>query len=171
MRQIKCLPKHTSIMSMSKGDFLMKNEKGLTLVEVLVGLAILSIIMIILGGLLIDAFKNSERSEKITALQQEANTIMTELRDIHWKNEDYLIHFEEDSIKTEQTKIILNSEKYTYKFEKFDEEKDIYIEMPKEMTSKEMNNLSIKLIISYLDDSSIESYEIKTTLSRLGGSD
>ncbi|MGG3798292.1 PilW family protein [Metabacillus fastidiosus] len=148
----------------------MKNENGLTLVEVLVGLAILSIVMVILGGLLIDGFKNSDKSEKITTLQQEANLIITELRNIHWKNENYIIHFNKDSIITEKSQITLN-EKYNYKFEKFDKTENKYIDMTGELTSQEMNNLPIKLTISYEDDATIPPYETETILSRLGGND
>ncbi|MEC2076796.1 prepilin-type N-terminal cleavage/methylation domain-containing protein [Metabacillus fastidiosus] len=158
----------------------MKNEKGLTLVEVLVGLAILSTIMVILGGLLIDGFRHSEKAENITALQQEANLIIRELNNVHRKYDSYTIDFSKNPIIVDYTKdsfeIPLNS-RYIYTFCKATEANsnpDLQEETCEDENiltitkSKNLNNLPIILEIKYTNKKD-PIYIIRTTLSRLGG--
>ncbi|MED4530884.1 type II secretion system protein [Metabacillus fastidiosus] len=154
----------------------MQNEKGLTLIEVLVGISILSIIMVILGGLLVNGFRNSEKAENITSLQQEANLIITELKDIHRQYYDeYTININKASnsitvsIKDQNkypndafTKVIADSNLYEYFLTP--------VNVPIKNDNEQDNNLSIKLEIKSKDDPTLKSYTIHTTLSRLGGS-
>ncbi|WP_415579221.1 type II secretion system protein, partial [Filibacter tadaridae] len=58
----------------------MKNERGLTLVELLAVLAIVGVIMALLGSVLINGIKASNRTTTRQQLQQEANYITEVVR-------------------------------------------------------------------------------------------
>lgn len=59
----------------------MKNERGLTLVELLAVLAIVGIIMALIGSVLMNGIKASNRTTTNQQLQQEANYIVETLRE------------------------------------------------------------------------------------------
>jgi len=58
----------------------MKNERGVTLVELLAVLAIFGVIMLVLGSIFIDGMKASDRNATNQRLQQEANYILESVR-------------------------------------------------------------------------------------------
>ncbi len=58
----------------------MRNERGLTLVELLAVLVILGVIMTLLGSVLVNGMKASDRSATNQRLQQEANYIAEAIR-------------------------------------------------------------------------------------------
>jgi len=63
----------------------MKNERGLTLVELLAVLVILGFIMMLLGTVLVNGMKASNRTTTNQQLQQEANYIVERVRSEYLK--------------------------------------------------------------------------------------
>jgi prepilin-type N-terminal cleavage/methylation domain-containing protein len=70
---------------------LIRNERGLTLIEVLVTLAILSIIGVIIWNVFFQGYLYSKNAMSRNSLQQEANIIITNLKKIHQTNIIYTI--------------------------------------------------------------------------------
>lgn len=68
----------------------MKNERGLTLVEILGGLTILGLIAVIVGGVLINGISSSKGISDKQLLQQEANVITEIVR------KEYLRKYDEN---------------------------------------------------------------------------
>ncbi|MGH2318269.1 PilW family protein [Planococcus sp. SE5232] len=67
------------------------NQKGVTLVELLAGLVLVSIIASIAWTTLSIAFKHSAVETSKTQLQQEANLVVTKLTNKHRKNDYYYL--------------------------------------------------------------------------------
>lgn len=72
----------------------MKNERGLTLVELLAVLTIFGVIMLIFGSILIDGMKASDRNITNQRLQQEANYITEKVREEYLKGPKEVISSE-----------------------------------------------------------------------------
>ncbi|MGR3765905.1 type II secretion system protein [Rossellomorea sp. NS-SX7] len=69
----------------------MKNQNGLTLIEVLASLAILSVIGLVLWNVLFQGLNYSKKAVSQTSMQQEANLISMELTRIHQSHSTYKI--------------------------------------------------------------------------------
>jgi type II secretory pathway component PulJ len=72
-------------------EILIRNHRGISLVEVLVTLAILSLVGIIIWGVFFQGFSFSKKMESKNALQQEANLIITNLTKVHQTSTEYQI--------------------------------------------------------------------------------
>lgn len=70
---------------------LIRNQRGLTLIELLVTIAIVSIIGIIIVNLLSQSVKYSQKSISKNFIQQEANILNTQLIKIHQKSKQYIL--------------------------------------------------------------------------------
>jgi prepilin-type N-terminal cleavage/methylation domain-containing protein len=70
------------------------NENGITLIEVLAAIAIFSIIMGLLTNVVINSFNYHEKNYDNLKLGQEANLIITKLRNIHQTNKFYTLKYE-----------------------------------------------------------------------------
>ncbi|MFZ7945574.1 type II secretion system protein [Neobacillus sp. 19] len=68
-----------------------QNQKGITLIELLVTLAILSLIGIIIWNVFFQGMKFSEKSVTKNTMQQEANLLITNLKKIHQTSKLYEI--------------------------------------------------------------------------------
>lgn len=136
----------------------MKNERGLTLVELLAGLVILSVIMTILGAVLINGMKASNRIITNQQLQQEANYIVEMVRNKYLElDNSKKIEFEIDNDK----KILkiderILSEGYSYCFKGDCNGKKIYID----------RTIDFKFELE-LKKGNTQSYIINTTFSKL----
>ena len=71
----------------------MRNERGLTLVELLAVLAILGIIIALIGTVLINGIKASDRNRTNQQLQQEANYITETIRHQYLEPKEEKIEF------------------------------------------------------------------------------
>lgn len=104
----------------------MNNEKGITLIELLGVLVILSIVLTFIGSILVSSLKTSERATSDQRLQQEANYITEKVRNEFLKkvtkegdlNPPVLANFEL-TIDNDNNRLLLNdedviSEGYTY---------------------------------------------------------
>jgi len=72
-----------------------RSQKGVTLVELLAGLALFGIVLTIVTSVLVQSIKYNERSENNVNLRQEANFIVTSLRN-HKPEEKYKICLDEN---------------------------------------------------------------------------
>ncbi|MBH9968199.1 PulJ/GspJ family protein [[Bacillus] enclensis] len=70
---------------------MIRNQNGLTLIEVLITLTLLSVIGLILWSVLIDGISYSEKAASKNTVQQEANIIAMGLTKIHQTSDDYEI--------------------------------------------------------------------------------
>lgn len=96
----------------------MKNEKGITLVELLASLAIVGIIIVLIASVLSNGTNSSKRTETKQRLQQEANYIVEVIRKDYLKYENTIIELKVVGTGKEQklesaTEII--SEGYNYR--------------------------------------------------------
>lgn len=66
-------------------------QNGLTLIEVLITLAILSFIGILIWGIFFQGTKYSNKSVIKNQMQQEANFIITKITNIHQTSESYIL--------------------------------------------------------------------------------
>jgi Tfp pilus assembly protein PilE len=80
----------------------MKNEKGITLIELLVTLSILMLISSLIYGVLIGVNKNYQQISEKSNLRQEANIILSTLTNYHQKKD---LHFIDATTKIETYKI------------------------------------------------------------------
>ena len=69
----------------------LSKEEGITLIEVLATLTILSIISILIYGVLNNGLDYSKKSQKNVALQQEMNILITTFTKLHESNDKYEI--------------------------------------------------------------------------------
>ena len=66
----------------------MKNEKGITLIELLGVLVILGIVLTLIGSIMVNSLKTSDRATTEQRLQQEANYITEKIRSEYLKKPD-----------------------------------------------------------------------------------
>lgn len=77
---------------------MIKSQRGITLVELLATLALLSFIGIIIWGVFFQGVSFSQKSSTKNALQQEANFVITSLTKIHQTSDHYQISSDENKI-------------------------------------------------------------------------
>jgi len=132
----------------------MKDERGITLVELLAVLALLGIIMTLIITVFINGTRATERSTTNQRLQQEANYIVEAIRMkyLESKDESFELHIENQSLKMGEATI---SEGYDYMFFNDEEKKTIVVER------KESVNFELRLKKGKLE------YKVKTIFSKL----
>lgn len=136
-----------------------KNEAGMTLVEALATLTILSVVVVVLWTTFSITAKHSILETTKLQLQQEANYILTEIQHQHRQLECYQLDIREDRVQLfncnenpELVKVI--SKDYKYKEYKSGEIK------PKE------GNLTFTLTVKDSKENSKLNVEIETNISR-----
>lgn len=77
----------------------MRDEKGVTLIELLAALTILAIISSIIYGVFFNVNKNYYQISGKSALQQEANTIISTIKSYHQRQNSYQIKYDSSSKK------------------------------------------------------------------------
>ncbi len=136
----------------------MKNERGLTLVELLAVLVILGVIMALLGTVLINGMKASSRTATNQQLQQEANYIVETVRKKYLE----LDNSKEIELEIDNEKKVLKIDKgiisagYNYCYKGDCNGKKIYIDRAVDFKFK-----------MELKKGNTQSYIINTTLSKL----
>ncbi|WML59564.1 prepilin-type N-terminal cleavage/methylation domain-containing protein [Neobacillus sp. PS2-9] len=96
-----------------------RNERGLTLIEVLIAVAILSIIGVIIWNVFYQGYSYSKKATSRNSMQQETNILITNLKKIHQSNINYTIKssncditvtYQKDPTSTAQTQIFSHSQ-------------------------------------------------------------
>lgn len=131
----------------------MKNEKGITLVELLAALAILGIIVVVIVSVLSTGTTASNKTATKQQLQQEANLIVEVLRSEYLKSNNHVFNLSIEDEDGEQILLLDSrpiSQGYTYSFS--DTEID--------------PNFDTKFKMTIMDTDG-QFYEIETTFSKL----
>ncbi|WP_175990187.1 type II secretion system protein [Bacillus sp. Marseille-Q1617] len=81
----------------------MTDEKGVTLIEVLAGLAILTVIGLVLWNVFFQGLYYSKKAESDISLQQEANIISMKMTRIHQTSKSYSVESEQCKVKVDYT--------------------------------------------------------------------
>lgn len=94
----------------------MNNEYGITLVELLAVLAISGIVITLVTSLLVTTFKQKDITQAHVDLRQEANYIVTKIRNMHHENMEYNLCYQDGKIYLDnEKKQSLASEKFRIK--------------------------------------------------------
>ena len=140
----------------------MRNERGITLIELVAVLAIVGIILTLISSVLISGLKASDRSSTNQRLQQEANYITEAIRNEYLNHPDKVenpiitLKVEDNKLKLDETTI---SEGYTYTFGSVDSiDPSLILEIDRNEESVEYK---LKL------EKNNQIYEVNTTLSKL----
>ncbi len=137
----------------------MRNERGITLVELVAALAIAGIILILIGSVFMSGLKTSDRSKMNQKLQQEANYITELVRTEFLKRPEKVEHsvitlsVSDDRLQMDGTTI---SEGYTY-----------ILEPTEPVSSLEMDRSKSSFRFNIRLERNEQSYEVKTTFSKL----
>ncbi|MBO1514751.1 PulJ/GspJ family protein [Metabacillus bambusae] len=143
----------------------LKHQNGLTLIEVLATLAILSTLLVLIWGVLLNGFNYSKKAQETVLLQQEANLIVTKLTKIHQSYDSYTIMFNQNPIKVifpDHKEEIISNPEFRYSFYDTSTGTDQLLNQSIHLS----DTLSFKLVISPTDNPELK-YEIRTTLSKL----
>lgn len=157
-----------------------KKQTGLTLIEVLATLVILSIVTIMITNVFSSGLRYSSQAKETTLLQQEANYLLTLLKEKQQNEEYYEVSVAADhhavTIKTKDARgdadysntVTIENEKLTYQL--FDiKHPDSVIDAATETIIIEPaydENFHVKIIMTSEKDPSL-TYQIKTILARL----
>lgn len=149
----------------------MKTEKGITLLEVLAALTILSFLGIIVWNVLFQVLNFSHTVQTQTLMQQEANTIITALRNIHQTAEEYTIFYGNDP---NANFIVIESKNSTFEFNNPNFRYELYLVNDdgnalfndETLIKPNVNDLPIKVII-YDRNNLKRSYTAQTYISKL----
>lgn len=146
-----------------------KNQFGLTLIEVLATVTILSIVTVLIYGVFSTGLHQYSQAKEDVLIQQEANYLLTILKERHENDDSYTITVDEShqkvTINTNKSSdtLIIESEKYTYQI--------VDTENPSNDTNTisidpSKDNFHVQIIVTSKKNPSV-TYEIKTILSRL----
>jgi prepilin-type N-terminal cleavage/methylation domain-containing protein len=154
----------------------LQNEDGITLIEVLATLAILSIISTLLYGVLLNGIDYSKKSKAAVSLQQEMNIIITNITKVHESYGSYNIIVNpkpdaskiqllgKDSTGTIIKTIELSNADYEYSLFNYQGTTEVPFSNTTSVTTSQP--LYIKIIIKNKKNPS-KIYEVKTIISRL----
>jgi type II secretory pathway pseudopilin PulG len=74
-----------------------QNEKGITLVELLAAIAIVSVIAGMIVSIVISSMNNANSIEKSNDLRTQANSILFQLTNLHQNSREYTIKYEDSN--------------------------------------------------------------------------
>jgi prepilin-type N-terminal cleavage/methylation domain-containing protein len=144
----------------------MKNERGLTLIEVLAAVTVLSIIGVIVWNAFFQGYEYSQTAVSKNTMNQEANLIITNLTRIHQTSESYTLSNIDNTIVLTVTK---PEPSKTIKFEHSQMEFVIDLKghsMTIDPTKTEDKKIDLTITIKDKNDSSNQ-VEVDTILYRL----
>jgi prepilin-type N-terminal cleavage/methylation domain-containing protein len=147
----------------------LSNENGITLIELLATLAIVSFVSILLYGVLMDGFNYSKKSKEKVSLQQEMNIVVTSITKFHESYGSYEIKVDGPNsskiqlIGTDKT-IELSNPSYEYSL--IDYKGVTETPFSPTTTVSTTQPLYLKIIIKDKKQPS-QTYEVKTIISRL----
>ncbi|MFD1030437.1 prepilin-type N-terminal cleavage/methylation domain-containing protein [Metaplanococcus flavidus] len=138
----------------------MKNERGITLVELIAALAIIGIITVVIASVLMTGTSSADRTSSKQQMQQEANYIVEVIRAEYLKKENNEIKIK---VNNAEEKLIINNKvisqgyKYTIEEPEESDEENTFSIDPNENVKFEM----------VLIDGVNKPFPINTTFSKL----
>ncbi|MEL3970894.1 prepilin-type N-terminal cleavage/methylation domain-containing protein [Rossellomorea oryzaecorticis] len=140
---------------------MIKNQNGLTLIEVLASLALLSVIGLVLWNVFFQGLSYSKKAVSQTAMQQEANMISMELTRIHQSHSTYRL------VNTDCSIEIYDSESSPQPFDTFSHSELCISGITEEIDSSNSRDLVLTL---HDKEHPENKFELTTTLYKLKGS-
>lgn len=144
-----------------------RHQDGVTLLELLVTITILSSLLVLTGSILLSGMKASNQAQQTTLLQQEANYILSLLTTQHETQEEYIISSEEN---WDESSIIISNleESFTISNPNFTyaltiDDRPVRSEIS---VFPESQSLPIKLVIKSRRNPDLE-FKVQTIISRL----
>ncbi len=152
-----------------------KNETGLTLIEVLATITILSIVSVVIYNVFTSGLRYSSKAEETTLIQQEANYLLTLLKEQHEKTTNYYTITVENNHniailnKDRSNEIDVTNSQYLYQICDLDDTKSCDEQNATDHTiTKTPINERFHVKIILINKSNPDNkYEIQTILSRL----
>jgi prepilin-type N-terminal cleavage/methylation domain-containing protein len=152
----------------------LSKESGITLIELLAVLAIMSILISLMYGVLINGFDYSKKSNEKVAIQQEMNLLLTSITRLHEDEKAYFIFLNPDAssiqlqVKNQDDTAVIKSHTFSdsnfeYTLSDYKDTEKLF-DPPKKIETKDP--FYIKIIISSKRFPA-EKYEVKTIISRL----
>ncbi|WP_163101776.1 type II secretion system protein [Peribacillus alkalitolerans] len=149
-----------------------REEKGLTLIELLISFAILGILITITSSALINSMNYSKKATSNVLLQQEANYILSELTNYHETTKKYTVEMDRNPkanfIKiTDQNGVTntISNPQFNYSITLIGTSSSQPLQF--EVNQNAVNKiLHIRLLIEDNQDSSNQ-FEVKTILSKM----
>jgi len=141
-----------------------QNQKGITLVELLAALALFGIVLTIVTSVLVQSIKYNDRSENNVNLRQQANYVVTTLRNYNPGDEKYTICLNENGNLEIDDKLIKLNPTITYKTIKINDN-DLLdsTNCSEDITSKEAFDFHFILEEGRFN----QSFTLTTTITRL----
>jgi prepilin-type N-terminal cleavage/methylation domain-containing protein len=163
---------------MNKGSrymfLVIKNQRGLSLIEVLATLVIFSIIMGLVTNAVISSLNYHDKSYQKLLLTQKANTFLSGLASIHQTSDSYTLKYDPYGtflIKTDQdaTFYQLGDENFLYRVEIAEKDKSFFYENGKETTLTVQTSDSVKVKVTISNNTGENELTVETILARLSG--
>ncbi|WP_462412392.1 pilus assembly FimT family protein [Neobacillus sp. Marseille-QA0830] len=151
-------------------------ESGVTLIETLAVLTILSIVIVLAYNIFFSGISNSDKAERTVLLQQEMNLVIQSITESHETQDSYDIvvdttpfasHIILKGIKDGVTRTTeISNPNFEYALYDISGTTGKVMDNPKKITNTSSQPLSIKVIIRNKQHPS-EKYEVSTIISRL----
>lgn len=149
-----------------------KSQAGMTLIEILATITILSIVSVILYSVFSNGLRYSSQAEDTVLIQQEANYLLTTLKKQHENADSYTITVDqnhqkvtiETTVGTSVESSVIESEEYQYQISDTENNIDAASEPIEIIPSNE--NFHIQIVVTNKIKPDL-TYKIKTILSRL----
>ncbi|WP_341302033.1 prepilin-type N-terminal cleavage/methylation domain-containing protein [Lysinibacillus sp. FSL H8-0500] len=139
---------------------IIKNQRGLTLVEVLASIIILSLVTILAWNIFFQGTKYSQKTISKNQMQQEANVIIANLNSIHKRSREYSVSSSDCRLS-----VVYTDQNRTEKEEIF-ENSQMCIQANALTVIPKTSNAEVHLIIEEKNNPN-NTIEINTLLSRL----
>lgn len=147
-----------------------QNERGLTLIELLISIALGSIVLVLIYQFFFQGIHFSKVVNDKTLLQQEANYMVSSMTKIHQTSDSYSITFDQNPNASYITvdgkqKITFQNKKFRYELMNKNGTNNTYI--PNSFTVNPLKEDVILTIKITSNDKENQTYQTTATLSRL----
>ncbi|MBB6455052.1 competence protein ComGC [Salirhabdus euzebyi] len=152
-----------------------RNQKGITLAELLGTIVLISIVSALLMGIIISSMKNYESVESSNHIRNQANQIMFQLTTIHQNNLEYTLQyidqhaFEIEYVATngEKKSLLVERESYQYELEVdglvLSPTQEIFIDL----TNQDQLSVTVELSLQSIGSARNDDVTVQSTISRM----
>ncbi|MRG87489.1 prepilin-type N-terminal cleavage/methylation domain-containing protein [Salinibacillus xinjiangensis] len=150
-----------------------KNEKGLTLVELLATIAILSIVSGIIMSIIISSMNNTNSIKTSNDMKNKANMIMLELTNFHQTSKTYTFHqtgqdsFTITDHEGNQSTIEMPNYQYTITVLEPNIDPNAAGKVTVDLTQEEHTQIDIRLELTASGDGRNDEITVESTLARM----